>query len=153
MRQTRPSNDDTLRVPFGLRDGRMWSPRQVANGLACGCTCPACGSPLQAKNQGTRRRAYFAHHSDHACSGAYESAIHRMAKQLICEQRRLLLPAWNGADGMPNPPTAVDDCGRRLLGKSVDFPARTVQLRSATAEVRHADYRPDVSARPRMVSS
>lgn len=69
-----------------------------------------------------------------------------MAKQLICEQRRLLLPAWNGADGMPNPPTAVDDRGRRLLGKAVDFPARTAQFKNASAELRHVDYRPDVSA-------
>lgn len=149
--RTMPPVDSTkstaLRVPFGFRNGRMWSPQQVTNGLSCGCVCPACGSPLQARNQGSKRRAYFAHHADHACSGAYESAVHRMAKQLICERLHLTLPAWDGAEDMPNPPTAVDDSGQRLLGKPVNYPARAVQLMSANAEIQHVDYRPDVSAK------
>jgi hypothetical protein len=69
-----------------------------------------------------------------------------MAKQLICERLGLTLPAWDGADGMPNPPTATDSRGGKLLGKRVDYPARSVQLRSARAEASIADYRPDVLA-------
>ena len=103
MPQSKVSNATILRVPFGLRDGRMWLPREVSNGLACGCQRPNCGQPLLAKNAGARRRAHFAHHTDHTCSGAFESAVHRMAKQLICEQLRLALPAWDGAEGMPTP--------------------------------------------------
>ena len=69
-----------------------------------------------------------------------------MAKQLICERLGLTLPAWDGADGMPNPPTATDSRGAKLLGKRVEYPARSVQLRSARAEASIADYRPDVLA-------
>ncbi|KAF1704226.1 hypothetical protein CSC66_05090 [Pseudoxanthomonas kaohsiungensis] len=69
-----------------------------------------------------------------------------MAKQLICERPRLTLPAWNGTEDMPNPPTATDVRGGKLLGHRVDYPSRTVQLRKARAEASIADYRPDVLA-------
>ena len=42
-------NRNGLRVPFGLRDGRVWAPREVEPGLACRCVCPACQQPLVAK--------------------------------------------------------------------------------------------------------
>ena len=146
MRQAHPGSAASLRVPFGLRDGRMWLPRQVANGLACGCQCPSCGQPLLARNAGSRRRAHFAHHADRACSGAFESSVHRMAKQLICEQLRVKLPAWDGAEGMPNPIEVTDDRGGKLRSQRVDFPTRDSLLYRAVAETTVHDYRPDVLA-------
>lgn len=146
MRPDQPNDNTELRLPFGLREGRMWAPREVASGLACDCTCPACGSPLESRNKGSKHKAYFAHHSGNTCHGAYESAIYRMAQQLICDRLRLTLPAWNGAEGMPNPPTATDSRGSRLLGKRVYYPSRSVQLRTAKTEPNIADYRPDVLA-------
>lgn len=124
----------------------MWLARDVPTGLACRCTCPGCGQPLLAKNAGPRRQAHFAHHAARACSGAFESAIHRMAKQLICERLRLMLPAWNGAEGMPNPIEVRDDNGGKLRSQPVDFPARETRLRRAVTEVALQDYRPDVVA-------
>src|SRR5690606_13381933 len=38
-----------LRVPFGERDGVLYSPAAVDGGLACGCRCPGCGRALLAK--------------------------------------------------------------------------------------------------------
>lgn len=146
MVQPRASPASPLRVPFGVGDGRMWLPREVPTGLACRCTCPGCGQPLLAKNAGPRRQAHFAHHAARACSGAFESAVHRMAKQLICERQRLVLPAWNGAEGMPNPMEVKDDNGGKLRSQPVDFPARESRLRRAVAEVALQDYRPDVVA-------
>ena len=146
MRPDQPNDNTELRLPFGLREGRMWAPREVASGLACDCTYPACGSPLESRNKGSKHKAYFAHHSGNTCHGAYESAIYRMAQQLICDRLRLTLPAWNGAEGMPNPPTATDSRGSRLLGKRVYYPSRSVQLRTAKTEPNIADYRPDVLA-------
>lgn len=146
MAQSRDSQASPLRVPFGLRDGRMWLPREVPTGLACECRCPSCGQPLLAKNAGLRRQAHFAHHAASACSGAFESAVHRMAKQLICERLRLVLPVWNGAEGMPNPIEVRDDNGGKLRSKPVDFPARESRLHSAVAEIALQDYRPDVVA-------
>ncbi len=51
-----------LRVPFGLdqQTGELVDVADVPRGLACGCICPSCKVPLQAK-QGEINRWYFAH--------------------------------------------------------------------------------------------
>lgn len=94
----------TGRVPFGLRDGGLHFVTQVETGLACGCVCPDpnCGKPLVARNQQRpdRRRAYyFAHAGTSAGCGGRESALHRMAKDIVQSASALLLPAWSALDG------------------------------------------------------
>jgi len=42
-----------VRTPFGLLGGRVVAITEVANGWACGCTCPGCGAQLVAR-QGSR---------------------------------------------------------------------------------------------------
>ena len=136
-----------LKVPFGLKGGRMWRPQQVASGLACGCVCPACQSPLIAKAaDSSSRRPHFAHFADSNCRAGYETALHKKAKELLVEHRFLVLPAWDGEEGMPNPPTMVDDEGRWVAGRRVDMPARPVPLTAIRTEERQGDYIPDVIA-------
>lgn len=136
-----------LRVPYGLRDGKMWAARDVPTGLACRCLCIGCDQPLVAKNHGKKVRPHFAHHVDRACQGAFESSIHRRAKELIVDKGMLMLPAWDGSEGMPNPPVASDDDGRMHLGRHVDVPANMVALMDAKPEIQRGDYRPDVVAK------
>ena len=86
-----------LRVPFGLKDGKMYEPRQVELGKACGCVCPSCNSPLIARHAlkySVKRSItpHFAHQVDANCVYGRESAIHLAAKQLIEEHRKLYLP-------------------------------------------------------------
>lgn len=57
----------------------------VPNGNDCGCICPACKKPLQAKNKGTHRTHHFAHQSGVNCPTAYESSLHLLAKKKIQE--------------------------------------------------------------------
>lgn len=57
----------------------------VSNGNDCGCVCPACKKPLQAKNNGTHRTHHFAHQPGVDCPTAYESSLHLMAKKKIQE--------------------------------------------------------------------
>ena len=136
-----------LLVPFGLRDGRMWSPDMVESGIACGCKCPACGGFLVAKAKDSQvRRAHFAHHHAVECPGGFESAVHKMAKQLIVDRLAVLLPAWDGDQGMPNPPVLRDAAGVDVIGRRVEFPARLAILASARPEERQTDYVPDVAA-------
>lgn len=137
----------SLRVPFGQRDGRMWSAQTVATGLACGCRCPECDAPLVCRNAGRYRRAHFAHHNHLGCAGGYETAIHKMAKQLIVDRGALLLPAWDGSPSMPNPPTLADAAGAHHRGATVDAPSRRALLSEAVAEQSRSDYRPDVVAK------
>jgi len=141
-----------LLMPFALRDGRMVTPHQVVTGLACGCVCACCGAPVMAKALDSKdRRAHFSHHGRAACSGGVESALHRMAKQVIADRRELLLPAWKGSPEMPNPPTRVNQMGETVVGVTVDFPPRVVELFAVAIEDRGvaADYRPDVLVRDR----
>jgi len=125
----------------------MWAARDVLTGIACRCLCLGCQQPLVAKNHGKKVRPHFAHHVDRACQGAFESSIHRRAKELIVDKGRLMLPAWDGNETMLNPPCAADDDGRLHQGYRVDIPANMVALTDACPEVQRGDYRPDVVAR------
>lgn len=63
-------------------DGRLVHVNDVQNGLECGCLCPACKSPLIAR-QGKRRIWHFAHVSEVDCDSAGETALHLVAKQTL----------------------------------------------------------------------
>lgn len=73
-----------MRVPFGLKNNKIYHVQDVPNGLNCGCVCPNCHHPLIAKNQGQYKCAHFSHHSGTECSD-YQvmSYLHRYAQQLI----------------------------------------------------------------------
>jgi hypothetical protein len=106
------------KIPFGkASDGRMVSVYEVARGLDCQCICAQCGAMLVAC-QGEIVRHYFRHHSVNVdCAHAAETALHRYAKQTICQHLRLGLP-----DGDLGP------------------------MRAAKAETSVGDLRPDVFA-------
>lgn len=91
------------KVPFGLKDGRLVFVHEVPTGIACGCICPdpACGQPLMACNSPLPNRArafHFRHATFNEGCGGRESAIHRMAKQLIERAHALTLPAWSAGE-------------------------------------------------------
>ena len=78
-------------LDFGLdHTGRMRGIDEVEQGLACDCECPECGSPLVAR-KGAVRVHHFAHRGASCATGA-ESALHRMAKQIVADERRLVEP-------------------------------------------------------------
>lgn len=136
-----------LKVPFGLKDGRMWGPKQVPAGRLCGCICPACLAPLIAKAAGSEeRRPHFAHQTATDCRAGYETALHKKAKELLEEHRALLLPLWDGEQDMPNPPALADLEGRWWPGERVESPARNVSLTEVRLEVSQGDYTPDAIA-------
>lgn len=68
----------------------------VAKGMKCGCHCPHCEAPLYAKNAGQIREHHFAHAHGHECEGAYESSLHLLAKEVLQETGRIMLPNSNG---------------------------------------------------------
>ncbi len=65
---------------------------EVENGRQCGCSCPACGAELIAK-QGEKREHHFAHPAGAECAQAVETALHLAAKAIIAEHRQIVLPA------------------------------------------------------------
>lgn len=82
----------SIKLPFGLRDGRVVTIREVERGLACNCICPACRRPLIAK-KGALHVHHFAHYAGESCAFGLETALHYRAKQVLEAERRLRLPA------------------------------------------------------------
>ena len=66
----------------------------VPNGEACGCSCPECRSKLIAKNKGQHNQHHFAHVGGSDCVGAVESALHLMAKEILSEGKKIMLPRY-----------------------------------------------------------
>lgn len=87
-----PANPTEVGTPFGLRDGQLLHVDDVLRGKACNCVCPSCQAPLVAK-QGKVVVHHFAHASGSDCAGAFESAIHLAAKQLLETAKEIALPA------------------------------------------------------------
>ena len=73
-------------------NGELAHVSEVNNGLQCGCSCPACGTALIAR-QGKVREHHFAHASGGECAEAVETALHLAAKEMIAEHRQIVLPA------------------------------------------------------------
>ena len=86
------------KLPFGVKDGILVDITQVSGGLACGCVCPACSSPLVAR-KGAKTVHHFAHHSTVQCVGAYQTALHLAAKDIFQKHRKIRLPAVVSATG------------------------------------------------------
>lgn len=75
-------------------DGDLVHIDSVPNGNECGCVCPHCKSELCAKNGGSGEKMvhHFAHLSGSDCVGAIESALHKMAKDVMKESLSIQLP-------------------------------------------------------------
>lgn len=90
-----------LTVPFGLRDGRFLFVNEVSPGIGCGCVCPECGMPLIARNrefEGRQRARHFQHARATTCQGGWETAVHRMAKEVLADAGAIMLPRWTSGD-------------------------------------------------------
>lgn len=98
---TTAEDEDDVLLPYAFGpEGKLIHARDVATGLACGCTCPGCGERLRAHHPGPdvpgrrrQRRHHFKHHRTAACSGAMESVVHLLAKDSLLAADRLRLPA------------------------------------------------------------
>ncbi len=88
----RSQNFDGTLLPFGERhDGAIVHIADVPRGLACDCRCSGCDGVLVAR-KGKVKEHHFAHQSAAPCAHAFESALHKLAKQILNEKLMLLLP-------------------------------------------------------------
>lgn len=80
-------------IPYGrhVQTDRILHISEVDRGLACGCVCAACGADLIAR-RGEVRLPHFAHNSTAECVGAYETTLHKLAKQIIADRMEIYLP-------------------------------------------------------------
>ncbi len=87
-------------IPFGLneRTGELVDIEDVARGKQCGCVCPSCKTPLEARH-GAKNEWHFAHLSRNVseatkieCDYSYWTSIHLMAKQILKSLTTIRLP-------------------------------------------------------------
>ena len=78
-------------LPIALKNGKIIHIKDVPSGLACGCICPACQSPLVAK-KGSRKVHHFTHYKHAECSGGLETTLHYYAKELLASHRNIVVP-------------------------------------------------------------
>ncbi|MBQ6317854.1 MAG: hypothetical protein IJI13_10065 [Oscillospiraceae bacterium] len=79
------------KLHYALRSGQLVSIDDVERGLQCNCVCPSCGAALIAR-KGDKREHHFAHYGDTDCSGGVETALHLLAKKLLCSTKTVFVP-------------------------------------------------------------
>lgn len=87
------ADEHVIKNPYGIRNGRIIHISELSDsdrGLKCNCICPACEEPLIAR-LGERKVKHFAHKAD--CKNAIESALHMLAKEILVNNKQILLPA------------------------------------------------------------
>ena len=89
-------------------DGNLVHIDSVANGIKCNCFCPHCKDKLCAKNGGEDREHHFAHVNKLDCEGAYETSLHLLAKEILQEERHIMLPYSNNRN-YPSGLVALND--------------------------------------------
>ena len=94
--------------------GKMVYIGSVERGLSCNCRCPECDEPLVAKlGHDGGRQPHFAHSKGSDCHGAYMTALHRLAEQIIEEEKAVMAPAYKEIEM------------RRLSFKEIEVERRT----------------------------
>ncbi|MBL6985730.1 MAG: hypothetical protein ISR72_01595 [Methylobacter sp.] len=92
------------KIPFGLRESNkeLVDVNDVPNGKQCGCICPSCHTPLEAR-QGRINVWHFGHASKgvyektkNKCEYSFYTSIRLMARQIIGKQIKLGLPEYKG---------------------------------------------------------
>ena len=80
-------------IYFGIDQvtGKSRHISEVASGAKCGCSCSACGKPLEAR-KGSVRKHHFAHLSNYECMYASEVAIYKVVADILGDLRSLALP-------------------------------------------------------------
>ncbi|MCH6236810.1 competence protein CoiA family protein [Cognataquiflexum rubidum] len=86
-------------LTYALKNGVLTHVLDVPNGKECGCLCPKCLEPLVAKanikTEKYKKEPHFAHSSGSDCPGAYESALHLLAKKVLRETKQIQLPDFH----------------------------------------------------------
>ena len=128
-----------MKIPFGLKEDKLWFVTEVANGNSCGCVCPKCKHPLQARNNpGNYKRPYFAHVARSDCVYNGMTDVHRMAQQVLLDEKNVLLPVFQAL-----PRVDLLD-GEWLEGEEVVLAAKRFEAESSLLEFSENEYIADV---------
>ncbi len=129
------------KIPFAYKNNKMVDVAEVESGKACGCFCPSCEEPLQAR-KGEVLVYHFAHlpGSDRNCEFAPETALHKMAKQILWEEKQIVLPPLTLQE------TLFDNRGKPHKQKLEICSQSAIYFDSVVLEKAADKIRPDVTA-------
>lgn len=87
-----------IKLAYGIREGRTVHISEIGEterGATCNCTCPVCGGILVAK-LGEKKQHHFSHKVKNECdpAAANETGLHSLAKEIIRENRSILVPGF-----------------------------------------------------------
>lgn len=83
-----------LRQGIDKATGKALYINEVNKGTACNCKCPICDQDLVAK-KGDVRVHHFAHCNGAGdCIGARMSMLHKLAQEVLDEEKQIMLPAY-----------------------------------------------------------
>lgn len=133
-KSTKPTESELV---YGLKNDRVVHVSEVESGLNCDCVCPHCKTSLVAK-KGDKKQHHFAHYDGENCSGASESALHKLAKQVIFDTKKLTVPLLL----LPS----SDSLANNLDLKDLTFSSQLLSFDIVELEVDSGNYRPDVLA-------
>lgn len=84
----------SIKIPFGLKDGKLVEIDDVEQGAGCNCLCPACGKKLIAK-KGKVNIHHFSHYDDDEGKKCLQTILHLAAKDILMKAGRIWLPAYS----------------------------------------------------------
>lgn len=130
-----------VKMGFGMSriTGRMVSVREVVRGKACQCVCAECGASLEAK-QGPKNTWHFAHKTGgHACITGAETALHRMAKQIVAGWAHIVVPELQLTETL--------EARFHTFQESASIPSRSENIVASAIEMSLGSFRPDALVR------
>ncbi|MBE9395652.1 hypothetical protein IOQ59_00065 [Pontibacterium sp. N1Y112] len=130
-----------LLIPYGFKDGRYFSPFEVENGDHCGCICPGCEKHLRANHGKGRKRPYFSHQTNAECTAGYETAVHKVAKQIIQDEGLAYLP-----EHIISFPSLLLPSGRSFTREPLVISGHSPAFELVELEKTVHPYRPDITA-------
>lgn len=74
-------------------EGKLVHVDSVQRGKKCGCICPYCKEPLEAK-QGKKKAHHFAHIGRGLCRKGHETRLHLLVKEVLKEIQKIKLPEY-----------------------------------------------------------
>ncbi len=130
----------TLLNEYALLGDTLVHVDDVPNGKPCGCVCAECGTALIARNNPkNKKRHHFAHSVTTDCKGGLETILHRLGKQIIEEEKRIILPAesyWEDLEA---------DNGD-IISEKEQVNEKWISFESVIAEVDYSEFKPDIEA-------
>lgn len=82
-----------MKIPYGLKNGKLVHISEVESGAACQCICPTCNAPLVAR-KGSIKIHHFAHLNSPECEWAGETTLHLLTKEILSQQKTIFIPGY-----------------------------------------------------------